>query len=821
MEFLSAIGTAIVGKIAEYTVGPVVRQISYVTGCKGNLQQLNDAVVNLKAARDSVANEVGEADRRGERIQPDVQLWLKKVDEITAKKDQFLQDERPAELKCFHGGFFGNLKIRHRISRKATKLLQEVVELDEKRGFSTVSCGIRRQEVCGVSTGDYQAFASRTSTVKKIMDELKKPNSKRIGVYGIGGVGKTTLVQQVYKQATEVEKNLFDDVVILLDVKENPDLGGIQKKIVEKLGMKILDNETMDGRASRVCARIKDKKTLVILDDVWEEIKLEAVGIPSVATCKILLTCRSKKPLSDMNTDKDFELDILKDEENWVLFESKAGDVVKDPAIRKVATQIAKCCKGLPVLVVTIASTLKKRTSLPLWEDALTCLEGSNSQQLTEKAYSGLEWSYSKLNNEELQQFFLLCGIVIQWNTIFLRDLLRYGMGLGLLGKVSTLKEARNKVLSRVEQLKDFCLLIHDENSEYVRMHDLVRDVAKRIALRKHILSSVVDGGGHEWKEWPDKDFLEKCPIIYLPSGNNISRLPQVLQCQALRMFLFHGKRAYDSLTILPTFFQETKQLNVLVLENMRISSLPSSFQSLKNVQTLCLEGCDLGDITMVGELSNLEILSFAYSDFEQLPKEVAQLTHLRLLDLTRCSKLQVISPGVLSRLTSLEDLRMKSFDKWEAEGEGSNASLSELKHLSQLTALQIDIPDANILSANLFSYKLETYEIVIGRADWSFYSGFDGNLNTLKIAESIQLDEGLEMLLKKSHQLHLAGTFGTKNTLDHRSGAEEFKQLKLLHLKKNFDFTYFINRKVCFSWFPFGLLNYILYVIDTCSFII
>lgn len=176
----------------------------------------------------------------------------------------------------------------------------------------------------------YQTFESRISLMKEIMDELKSPNTNRIAVCGMGGVGKTMLVKEVYKQATE-DKTLFDDVVILLDVKKNPDVEGIQKKIVEKLGMDILDNETIDGRASRLRARIQGKKILVILDDVQEKIDMEVVGLPSLATCKILLTCRTREVLSfdKMRAEKVFQLDILGKEESWSLFGKMVGDVVK------------------------------------------------------------------------------------------------------------------------------------------------------------------------------------------------------------------------------------------------------------------------------------------------------------------------------------------------------------------------------------------------------------------------------------------------------------------------------------------------------------
>ena len=64
-----------------------------------------------------------------------------------------------------------------------------------------------------------------------------------------------------------------------------------------------------------------------------------------------------------------------------------------------------------------------------------------------------------------------------------------------------------------------------------------------------------------------------------------------------------------------------------------------------------------LGDIAMIGEMKNLEILSLGLSEFKQLPGEIGLLTHLRMLDLSGCKKLQVIPANLLSRLILLEEL--------------------------------------------------------------------------------------------------------------------------------------------------------------------
>lgn len=117
----------------------------------------------------------------------------------------------------------------------------------------------------------------------------------------------------------------------------------------------------------------------------------------------------------------------------------------------------------------------------------------------------------------------------------------------------------------------------------------------------------------------------------------------------------------------------------------MHLPSLPSSLCLLLNLQTLCLDYGVFGDVSIIGELNKLEILSFQGSNIEELPREIAQLTRLRLLNLAFCNLLKLIPPNVLSSLSRLEELYMgDTFIEWEIEGLNivrSKASLHELKH--------------------------------------------------------------------------------------------------------------------------------------------
>ncbi|CAN6721747.1 unnamed protein product [Malus baccata var. baccata] len=769
MEIVSLI----VGIVDKYAVEPAVRQVGYLTHCKSKLEKLQTQVNELSAAIEGLALEV-----------------------ITEEANELWKPDTQAKMSCLRG-VCPNPVLRYKLGRRSTKLKQAVVELYAKKDFAIISDNVRPQEVSVVSDKHYEPFDSRTLTVKKIMDELRIPNTDLILVYGIGGVGKTTLVEEVLRQA--VKEKLFADAVMVTRV-QNPDLEGIQKEIATKLGMEVKESETMSVRAPRLCDRVKDKKVLVILDNILESIDLQSVGLPCLPNCRILLTSRTRKLLSsEKRSQKDFPLQVLNEEDAWRLFETKAGDVVKNPDIRTVATDVAKKCRGWPLLVVTVASSLRNRRTLPVWSDALRYLEVfDNEDSAEQEAYPALEWSYSQLDDRRLKPLFLICGILVHLGGSYtsLTSLLKYTFGLGLFKKnIDSVEHAQNALHSWIEELKDSCLLLNSEDNTSIRMHDLLRDVAISIASKDQ--HALLRAKGDDLKEWPNNDFLENCTMIAL-SCKNIPRLPEVLKCQQLELFHLEGK----GLEIPGNFFEEMKELKVMDLTKARISSLPPSLHLLQNLRTLCLDRCALGDVALVGQLSQLEILSFVDSELIELPEEIGKLTRLRLLDLSGCSQLKVISPNVISRLTSLEDLRMKnSFNRWVPKGvsgERSNSSLSELKDLPHLAALSIHVPDAGSIPTDLFTDKLKRYQILIGTSSWE-WNGVDETLNTLKLKlpTGCELDRGLEMLLKRScEDLYLDGWEGADNVV-HHSGSEDFQQLKHLHVENNAQFTHIITEEV------------------------
>ena len=437
--------------------------------------------------------------------------------------------------------------------------------------------------------------------------------------------------------------------------------------------------------------------------------------------------------------------------------------------------------------LVTVATALINKR-FPEWEDALQQLKSPNSEGVM---YSAIELSYNYLESQELRPFFLLCAQI--GSGIYYQYLLKKCFGLRLFHGINTLEKSRNRIYTLLRSLKDSGLLLDAPDiSKYARMHDRVRDAALSIASKRYLLTMRDEGP----VEWPNEDDIKICTSICV-TQMDINEFPENLNFPELIFLYVYPKDRDRSFKIPDTFFKGMKKLKVLDLTYMQLSSLPSSLMLLTNLKTLCLDQCVLGDIAMIGEMKNLEILSLIHSEFKQLPREIGFLTHLRMLDLSNCEKLQVIPANVLSSLMQLEELFVgNSFTQWEVEGlNNERASLAELKHLSQLTTLEVHIPNANLLPKDLLFKKLIRYKIVIGDV-WDWYDKHENSrILKLKLHTSFQLERGIKMLLDGIEDLFLDELKGIQNII-YELDLKGFQQLKHLHVQNNVEIKYIIDSR-------------------------
>ncbi|XP_065849458.1 uncharacterized protein [Euphorbia lathyris] len=769
---LSFLGNLITDPIKQYIVTPTARHIGYAFKCNSKVQTLQGQVEQLKNKKDRLQHSVDHATRNREEIFENVTNWLSSAGSAIGDAEQLVQQKEEAKKKCLLG-LCPNLKTRYQLSKKADKKASGIEKLLNEKELDPVSFPLPPKPILEPSVYSREALPSRVLILNQIMDALRDPTLNMLGVYGMGGIGKTTLAKEV--QGKALAEALFETVVVVT-VSQTPELRRIQAEISDFLGLKF-DVEELPGRASRLRNRLENSKVLVILDDLWQKLDLNAIGIPygdASKGCKIILTSRNMDLLSsEMRAQKLFSLEALKEEETWKLFEMSVAEA-KDAKFHAIATKIAKKCAGLPLLIQLVATDLQNKDSYE-WNDKLSQLSTFGDEEIYGRVYKVLESSFESLPGEEMKSFFLLCALFGQSN-IRIQYLLIHSMGLGLFKHIRTIEGGRDKVLTLINKLKAKSLLLDGDMVGFVKMHDVVRDTALSIASR--VQHAFIGIGEVRLRDWPNQD----CTRISLPYSD-ARELPVDLNCPEAELFLLFTEDL--CLKVPHSFFERIQNLKVVHFSGMRLVPLPSSIGSLAKLQALCLHKCRLDNVATIGKMKQLELLSFADSDIVELPKEIEALTQLKQLDLRNCSNLQVIPENVLSKLSSLEELYMlNSFVRWNANG---NARLVELESLPNLSTLEIQIVNSKSIPQGCrFFDGLRSYKISIGDR-WGNWEGNDERSRKLKLKldAGIHLEDGIEVLLRGIQDLSLSEAMGIESLL-YDLDREGFPQLK--HLRIEYD---------------------------------
>lgn len=708
-------------QVGELLWNPVKRNVGYLVHYKRHIQSLEVLVEKLETTKNDYQRSVDAALMNGDEVRSEVQKWLKDAEKaiIDAKR---LNNEAGENKTCL-GGCCPNLKWRYTLSKRAVNETEELNKIKEEKRFETVSLQVRRpvEFESTMSTGDFEAFEATRQAMDGVMKALKDDNITVIGVHGMGGIGKTTMVKHVGVQACK--DKLFDHVIMAV-ISQNPNLVKIQQQLAEMLALN-LNEQTEIARAARLKERImRGKKILIILDDIWRTIDLSRIGIPDhceLQNCnsKVLLTTRIWNVCHAMKSQEKIHLDILSEEDSWALFVKKANRSFESTNLCDIARKVARECGGLPIALIAVARALGDK-DLEEWREAARRLEMSHTTNLDdeEDVFRCIKLSYDYLKGNDAKSFFLLCCLFPEDSDIQIEDLLKYGFGKGLFRDANSMQDARSTAHLVAKYLKACSLVLDGEQDGCVRMHDVIRDMAMRIASSGDGQGFFVKAGCH-LKDWPTNSLEDYSAISLM--GNEICNLPDELVCPKLQILLLQSN--FEVQEIPEDFFKSPNALRVFDISSTEISSLPSSFNLLTKLQTLHLDRCQsITDVSILGELKKLEVLSLRESGIEELPEEIGHLTNLRMLDLTMSTYIATIPSKVISQLSKLEELYMQlSFADWgkkvEGEDDKTNASFDELISLSSLNILKVDISDAECLPKNVgFLRNWVNFDICISR---------------------------------------------------------------------------------------------------------
>ena len=243
---------------------------SNLAAVEQGMKSLTDRIKEVKGATEA-------AEKEGNKIKAEVVTWLQDVETlqpgVDAIQGQMVNNKEPS--RCFL-----NCRKRYRASREVEKTLEEIERLllvAEKFNYDVV-CPTRVpgevEHIPGPSIQGQTTASKKLDEIWKALDE----GAKRIGIWGLGGVGKTTLVKTLNNELKDASTQPFG-IVIWATVSKNVVIKNVQKQIAERLNLEVKMEESVQRMASRLYERLeKEEKFLLILDDVWAKIDLDTLG---------------------------------------------------------------------------------------------------------------------------------------------------------------------------------------------------------------------------------------------------------------------------------------------------------------------------------------------------------------------------------------------------------------------------------------------------------------------------------------------------------------------------------------------------------------
>ncbi|KAG5226489.1 disease resistance protein [Salix suchowensis] len=487
-----------------------------------------------------------------------------------------------------------------------------------------------------------------------------------IGIYGMGGVGKTAFATHIHNQLRHVCKERQDIFhhVCWITVSQDFSIEALQDCIANYFDLDLGDQKDAVVRAGMLLTELSvTKKYVLILDDLWDHFLLEKVGIPlRTDGCKLIFTTRSLDICKKMDCQRIIKVEPLSEGEAWNLFGEKLGHGVRLlPETKQIAKSVVKECAGLPLGIMTMAGSMKGVYDEYRWRDALLRLripEVGPSDMETE-VFRVLKFSYAQLNDPVLQKCFLHITLFPKGKIILRKDLIEHLIDVGIIVEMWSRLDQFGRGHTMLDQLENASLLEgsrDDENYRYVKMHDLIWDMARRILNES--LGGRVQAGA-QLTELPDATWWRENLLIVSLMENRIKEIPSDFSPRCPNLSTLLLCRNYKLNLVESSFFQHFIRLEVLDLSDTDIEKLPDSICHLTSLTVLLLGWCaKLSYVPSLAELTALKKLDLSYTGLENLPEGMERLKDLRYLNLDG-SEVRDLQPGILPELSKLQFLKL------------------------------------------------------------------------------------------------------------------------------------------------------------------
>ncbi|KAL0385205.1 UNVERIFIED_CONTAM: putative disease resistance RPP13-like protein 2 [Sesamum radiatum] len=500
------------------------------------------------------------------------------------------------------------------------------------------------------------------SEIKNLLINGLSSELKVVSIEGMAGIGKTALARQVYEHPSI--SSTFD-CRIWISIGTKCQLKDIMLDILAKLNLDNIDEIHETELSSYVPTSLKDKKYLIVLDDVWSQeicYELELLFPNNFKGSRILLTTR----IHDVARYDALNHHVRKrflNKESWRLLCGKVFGEEEPcpPQLEEAGKKIADKCEGLPLAIVAVAKHLRKADkTLEYWKLAEEEIPAIfNADDVMSKK---LMLSYMHLP-QHLKVCFLYLGVFPHGYQIAASKLIKMWCAEGFLEQHewNILEDTPMKCLSGLVG-RNVVLISAFSSSSRIK-------TCKVHSVFWHLCTKEAD---------EDK-------LFHIMNSNANQRI------EVQRRLCIHN--------------------NVL----FGIKDVRKSMASVSNARSLLCTGPHHEyPVPKCLSFSLLKVLDAATIRFYEFPIEVVELIFLRYLAFTYNGKL----PASISKLHNLEYLIVQQYQiilSFEAHRTYLPMEIWDMEKLRHLQVMGSDLPDPSSHSVPL--YHLSTLTGISARS--------------------------------------------------------------------------------------------------------
>ncbi|PAN31366.1 hypothetical protein PAHAL_5G414000 [Panicum hallii] len=683
----AAVVKAAYGKVAAAAGDLVAQQRMF----RRDIEYMRDALESIEAL-------MGDAERRSIE-EKSVQLWLNRLTtasydisdifdelEANATRKSALQKLKVLNLCLTAASKVGMADRMREVRERLENISKQRQEFSFTAGNSSYAQQVIDERETSSEVIKADTILGRDQDKQKVIALLTQasPSSEFIilPIYGIGGIGKTTLAQLVFN-----DTHFKDYEKAWVYVSQAFDL----KKVGDSIRSKLQNNQSQLTDTEQPHDDPPAlTKILIVLDDLWEndEFKVDDLKHSLKKFCNgrkvhVIVTTRDASIAQKIQTTEAYAIEPLSSDTCWTIIKQAIGgfeDRADKRRLEDIGKEIAMKCQGVALAARALGYILMRSMNFDGWVSVRdNDIWNISATECTPSPYdtvlASLKLSYISML-PYLRPCFAYCAIFPKGRKMAKDDLIYQWAALGFINKLSNEDSTwLQNGESIIRQLLGMSFLQHSnspssygqpgKNVTFFTMHDLVHDLARSI-MRDEVLDTTIKhnarGSNYRYVSLADctkplnsfVTYPDKIRALCFPGSAKVGRDADGFSCAKYLRVL---DLAECSIQSLPYSIGQLKLLRYLNAPGIKDRVIPSCITKLSKLIYLNLRGSSeiLALPESIGEMEDLQYLDLSGCEkIRKLPKSFEKLRNLVHLDLSDCPE----ANGIARALCSLSKLR-------------------------------------------------------------------------------------------------------------------------------------------------------------------